>query len=136
MQNWEFLAKNFDNVSNKLIADRDLSRLHIYILVVSYLEEKKPRFIKVMEDDNKKSDQDVKEEPIVADLKKEVIKKSALCKKKRDAQAALLVVLMPESFAPSMSAMPVLGLSTLSLSASTVPMPRLSVPFDLRLLCL
>lgn len=56
MQDWKFLAKNFDDVSNELIADGDLSRLNIYISAPDYLEEARPRFIEVTENDNEKPD--------------------------------------------------------------------------------
>lgn len=56
MRNWEFFAKNFNIISDKLIANRDLSRLDIYILASNDLEKKKPYFIKITEDNNKKLD--------------------------------------------------------------------------------
>lgn len=56
MQDWEFLAKNFDSVSNELIVDEDLSRLDIYISAPGYLEEERPHFIKVIEDINEEPD--------------------------------------------------------------------------------
>lgn len=76
MQDWEFLAKNFDNVNNKLIADRDLSRLNIYILALGYLEERKPRFIEVTEENNKEVNQDAKEKPMISNSKEEILKKN------------------------------------------------------------
>lgn len=83
MQDWEFFAKNFDNVNKKLNDDRDLSSLDIHILASSYLEEKKSCFIKVMENNNKKPDQNAKKESIISNWKEEIIKKRLYIKKKR-----------------------------------------------------
>ena len=131
MQVWEFVAKNFDGVNNKRIAYGDLLRLDIYISVLDYLEEQRPCFIKVTEDNNKEPDQDAKEEPMVSDLEEKAIKKRVLRKEKRDTQAALLAVscspgrlLVRELLSPSLSAVP--GSSALSVSA--VPVPGLSAP--------
>lgn len=158
MQDWDFFTKNFDNVSNELIADGNLLRLDIHILAPRYLKKNKPRFIKVTENNNEELDQDAKEELIVSNLEEEAIKKRALYKEKRDAQAALLAMtcppgclpmhellspsssIMPGFFAPSTSvvlvprffappAFAVPGLSTPL--ASTVSMPDLSAPFML-----
>lgn len=81
MQNCKFLAKNFDQVSNKLIAEADLLRLDVYISVSSYLEERRPCFIEVTEKYEEKSNtNNAKEEPI--DLEKKVIKKKLNAKKR------------------------------------------------------
>lgn len=64
--------KNFDSISNKLIADRNLLRLDICILAPSYLEEKRACFIKIMENNNKESDQNAKKKPIVSNSKKKL----------------------------------------------------------------
>lgn len=85
MQDWEFLAKNFNDVSNELITDADLSKLDIHISVPGYLKEGKPYFVGVIEDENKESDQDAKEKPMVSDSKEENIKKKGSIQKKRDA---------------------------------------------------
>ena len=94
-QDWKFLAKNFDGISNELIADGDLSKLDIHILALGYLEKGRSRFIEVTEDDNKELDKDAKKEPMVSDWEEEDIKKRTRQKEKRDAQAALLAVLCP-----------------------------------------
>lgn len=63
------LAKNFDDFSNKLITDGNLSRLNIHILQPSYLEAERSCFIEVIKDKNKELDQDAKEKPMISDLK-------------------------------------------------------------------
>lgn len=56
IQNWGFFAKNFDGISNKLIANRDLLKLDIHILTLDYSKEKRPYFIKIMKNNNEKLD--------------------------------------------------------------------------------
>lgn len=67
MQDWKFLSKNFDDISDELIANKDLLRLNIHISMPGYLKERRPCFIKITEDNNKKPDQNAKKEPIVSD---------------------------------------------------------------------
>lgn len=75
-QDWEFFAKNFDQVNNKLIAEADLLKLDIYISVPSYLEERKPCFTEIMEEYKEESNKNNVEEEHT-DLEKEAIKKKA-----------------------------------------------------------
>ncbi len=134
-QDWEFLAKNFDQVSNELIAEADLLRLDIYISAPGYLEEGRPRFTEVMEEYKEESNRDdAEEEP--TDSEEEAIKKKAQCKEKRDARTASLAV--PRSFrclpvpgssappSPSASGVRVPGSS--APSASSAPVPGSSTP--------
>ncbi len=75
-QDWEFFAKNFDQVSNELIAEADLLKLDIYISALGYLEEGRSRFSEITEEYEEESNRDnVEEEP--TDLEQEVIKKKA-----------------------------------------------------------
>lgn len=117
-----------------------MSRLDIYILFPDYLEEGKPCFIEVTEDNNEKMDQNAKKELMVSNLKGEAIKKKVLHKEKRDLWGASLVVPRPTSCLPvckllSPSASVVPKSSTLSpsalptLSMSAVPIPGSSAPF-------
>lgn len=68
MQDWQFPTKNIDNVSNKLIANEDLLKQYIYILTLCYLEQKKPWFVKITNDDNEEQDLDAKKKLMVFDL--------------------------------------------------------------------
>lgn len=80
MQDQKFLTKNFDLVSNKLIFEKDLLRLDIHILVLGFLEERKPCYTKVTEKYKEKSNRDdIKEE--YTNLEKEAIKKELNTKK-------------------------------------------------------
>ncbi len=74
MQDWEFLAKNFDQVSNELIAEKDLLRLDVHISAPGYLEEEKPCFTKVTEEYKEKSNRDNAEEK-PTNLEEKAIKK-------------------------------------------------------------
>ncbi len=141
-QDWEFLAKNFDQVSNELITEADLLRLDVHISAPGYLEERRLRFTEVPEQYKEESNKDdVEKEP--TDSEEEVIKKKAQRKKKRDARTTSLVVprsscrlpvlgsfaLPPGSSAPpspSSSGVRVLGLP--APSASGVPVPGSSAP--------
>ncbi len=68
MQDWEFHAKNFDQVSNEQIAEADLLRLDVHLSAPGYLEEGRPCFNEVTEEYKEESNRDdVKEEP--TDLK-------------------------------------------------------------------
>lgn len=80
----KFLAKNFNQVNNKLIIKEDLLRLNIYILVLNYLEEEKSYLTIITKEYNKKSNIDNnKNEPIIANLKEKAMKKKVLYKKKK-----------------------------------------------------
>lgn len=85
MQDWKFLAKNFDDVSNEIIARENLLRLDVYILVSVYLKEGKPHFIKIIEENNEELNiNNAKKEFTISDLKNKAIKKG-LRKEKKDA---------------------------------------------------
>lgn len=76
MQDWKFLAKNFDDVNNKLIAEKDLLRLDEHISTLDYLEKERHCFIKVTEKDNEESNMDnTKDELTVSDLEEETLRK-------------------------------------------------------------
>ena len=56
-QNWELLAKSYNDISNGLIDDTKLLRLNLHILVLRYLEERASRFIKlVIKNEGEKED--------------------------------------------------------------------------------
>lgn len=78
MQDWEFFIKNFDDISKKPIADKNLLRLDILILMPSYLKEEKSYFIEITEDDNENLDKDAKKKLMIFNLKKKVIKKRVM----------------------------------------------------------
>lgn len=79
-QDLEYLAKNFNGVNTKHIADKALLRLSIYILATEYLEERDFCFIKVT-GDNKKMNKEMK---IISNWKKEIKIKRIFCKKKKN----------------------------------------------------
>lgn len=130
-QDWEFFAKNFDDVTNELIANGNLLRLDIHISALGNLEERRPCFIKVTKDNNEELDLNAKEKPMVSDSEKETIKKRALRKKKRNARiASLEISCLPsclpvhEFLSPSTSAVP----GSSAPSASVMPVPGLFAP--------
>lgn len=79
--NWEYLAKNLNDINVEVIADKTLLRLGIHILAIVYLEEKVLYFTKVI-GNNKGTNQEVK---IVSDSEEEIKIKKALCKEKKEA---------------------------------------------------
>lgn len=50
-QNWEYLAKNYDNLTTTLIFDETLLKLGVHILSTGYLKDG-TRFTKVTKHDN------------------------------------------------------------------------------------
>lgn len=92
MQNWKFLIRNFDDVSDVLIADRDLLKLDIYILAPSYLGEGRPHFTKKLEDNNQEPNKNAAQELMVSDSEEEAMKKRTIHKKMRDTEAVSFAV--------------------------------------------
>ena len=129
-QNWEYLAKNYENLITALIPDESLLRLGLHISSMGYLEDGAPRFTKVTEHDNTSFDREVVEDEdgeeackeAVTDSEEEASKKRARCKAMRDATRAqaLLLAAMPGSSAPASISVPMPGLSA--------AMPGLSAP--------
>ena len=74
-QNWEYLAKNVDNLTTILISNEILLRLVVYISSIGYLENGTPCFIEVTEYDNISFDSKVVEDE---DGKKELGKKAVI----------------------------------------------------------
>lgn len=56
--NWEYLAKNFDTISDVLIIENDLLKLNLPIWVLGYLKDRPSCFIEVIKD----KDEDEKEQ--------------------------------------------------------------------------
>ncbi len=144
-QNWEFLAKNFHQISNKLIAKEDLLRLDVYISAPGYIEKGRPYFTKVTKEYKEESNiNDVKNEHMVFDSEEEAIKKRILRKEKMDAKTASLAVTCPSCRqpVPRLSTPPspsshMLGPSAFpSLSTSGMRMPGSSASsaFDIHIL--
>ena len=81
--NWEYLAKNYKNLTMALIPDETLLRLDLHILSTGYLEDRATRFTKFTEYNNSSfdhkvvEDEDGKEdgEEVVTDSEEEVSKK-------------------------------------------------------------
>ena len=121
-QDWEYLAKYLDGVSTKLIEDKALLRLNIYILATGYLEERAPHFTEVTGNDEE-TNEDGGEVETVSNSEKKT-KKKALRKEKRDAQALLLAVARLSAstvLVPGLSAPP-----SATTSGVSMPMPRSS----------
>ena len=84
-QDWEYLAKNYENLTTTLIPDETLLRLGLHISSTGYLEDGAPRFTEVIEHDNTGFDREVVEdedgkedgEEAVTDSEEEASKKSA-----------------------------------------------------------
>ena len=75
--NWEYLAKNFNIISDNPIAKNNLLKLNLHISALGYLEDGTSRFTKVIEDEDKdKKKQD--DEPEVSNSKEEKRKKKTL----------------------------------------------------------
>ena len=75
------MAKNFNSIIAKVIANKALLRLGIHILATEYLQEGALCFTQVI-GDNKEMNEKIK---TVSDLKQEVNIKRVCCKKKTDA---------------------------------------------------
>ena len=117
IQDWKYLAKNFNSVNAKVIPNKALLRLGIHILATGYFEERAPHFTDVIgnhEEINEKA-------KTVFDLQKKVKIKRTFCKEKRDALALILKAAC--LFAFLSASMPKL----LALSVFVVPMPKSSV---------
>lgn len=56
-QDWQYLAQNFTDISAKVITDKALLGLSIYILAMEYLEEEDHHFIKIIVN-NKESNEE------------------------------------------------------------------------------
>ncbi len=70
-QDWEVLSKNFTNINNTYINDKELTKLKLHILVTGYLEESFSRFTKVSTKDNNKVEVEAQELEPVSDFKRE-----------------------------------------------------------------
>lgn len=79
-QNQEYMVKNFNDISAKVIADNALLRLGIYILAIGYLEKRVPHFTKVIEDD-KETNEKAK---TISNLEEEIKIKQVFYKEKKN----------------------------------------------------
>lgn len=55
--NWEYLSKNFDTINDDFIAENNLLKLNLHILVLGYLEDRLSCFIKIIEDENENEEE-------------------------------------------------------------------------------
>ena len=137
-QDWEYLAKNYENLTTALISNETLLRLDLHISSTGYLEDRALCFTEVIEHNNTGFDREVVEDKdgeedgkeAVTNSEKEASKKWARYKTKRDvarARALLLAAVLGSS-APASASVPMPESSAvmpgLSASASTfVPVP-------------
>lgn len=82
-QDWEYLAKNYNNFTTTLIPDKTLLRLGFHILSIGYLEDRAPCFTKVTEDDNTSFNREMVEDEVGKEDGKEAVTDSEeeACKK-------------------------------------------------------
>lgn len=74
---WEYLAKNFDIISDDPIAENNLLKLNLYISALGYLEDRPSYFTKVIEDEDKDGEEQ-DNEPQVSDFEEKKKKKMTL----------------------------------------------------------
>lgn len=79
-QDWKYIAKNFNDISMKNIANEALLKLSIHILSTKYLKKEAFCFIKVFQNNGKKN----KEIEIISDLTEKIKIKKILYKKKKN----------------------------------------------------
>lgn len=71
MQDWEVLAKNFNDISNDQIDDEELVWLEHYILDTGYLEEGLFCFIEISIENDNEIEADTKEQEPISNFKEE-----------------------------------------------------------------
>ncbi len=84
MQDWEVLGKNFDDISDNHIDNKELARLEFHILGVGYLEKGLSRFTKISIKDNNVFGADAKELEPISNFEKEKKNKKNLRKEQKD----------------------------------------------------
>ena len=137
-QDWEYLAKNYENFTTALIPDETLLRLGLHISSTGYLRDGALRFTKVTENKNTSFDRKVVEdedgkedgEEAVTDSEEEASKKRARRKAKRKAARAqtLLFGAVLGLSAPASAFVPVPGLSTTVPGSSAPTSASVPVP--------
>lgn len=89
-QDWELLAKSYDNISDEQINEVTLLRLNLHISALGYLKERISHFTKLATKDKNEEEYEDDQESLVSNSKEEIKKK---CYKKRKEKAGLPLVL-------------------------------------------
>ena len=85
MQDWELLAKSYDDISDRLINDAKLLRLNLYILALRYLKEGASCFIELpTKDEGEEKNDPAKSQ--VSNLEKEKNKQKTIRKEKKESR--------------------------------------------------
>ena len=124
MQNWELLAKSYNDISNELIDNAKLLWLNLYILALKYLEKGASRFTELLiEDEGEEKDDQA--ELQVFNLKEEKNKQKTIWKEKRKSRvtACLTIFCLSACGSPKSGSLrsPDSSTSAPSLSALSAP---------------